>query len=183
MIKYDAIFLDRDGTLNFDPGFVQNVDQFRFYDFAIPALKILSQHGNNFCIISNQSGVGRGLIEMNDLREINAFIRQEFINDQINLLDIYNCTDHPDKTNHRRKPGTGMFLEAADDHDIELKRCLMIGDSERDIIPAHSLGMDTMLVLTGNGHLTLETIDPIDKPTFVAENIMEGAKMLVKKFI
>ncbi|MEE9572003.1 MAG: HAD-IIIA family hydrolase [Candidatus Neomarinimicrobiota bacterium] len=183
MIKYDAIFLDRDGTLNFDPGFVQNVDQFKFYDFAIPALKILSQHDCNFCIISNQSGVGRGLIDMNDLREINAHIRQEFINDQINLLDIYNCTDHPDRANNRRKPGTGMFLEAADDHDIELKRCLMIGDSERDIIPAHSLGMDTMLVLTGNGHLTLETIDPIDKPTFVAENIMEGAKMLVKKFI
>jgi histidinol-phosphate phosphatase family protein len=183
MIKYDAIFLDRDGTLNFDPGFVQNVDQFNFYDFAIPALKILSQHGCNFCIISNQSGVGRGLIDMNDLREINAYIRQEFINDHINLLDIYNCTDHPDRANHRRKPGTGMFLEAADDHDIELKRCLMIGDSERDIIPAHALGMDTMLVLTGNGHLTLETIDPLDKPTFVAENILEGAKMLVKKFI
>ena len=76
-----------------------------------------------------------------------------------------------------------MFLEAADDHNIELKRCLMIGDSERDLIPAHVLGMDTMLVLTGNGHLTLESIDPLDKPTFVAENILEGAKMLVKKFI
>ena len=183
MIKYDAIFLDRDGTINFDPGFVLNVDQFKFYDFAIPALKVLSQHGNNFCIISNQSGVGRGLIDMNDLRELNAFIRQEFINAQLNLLEIYNCTDHPDKATSRRKPGTGMFLEAADDHNIELKRCLMIGDSERDLIPAHVLGMDTMLVLTGNGHLTLESIAPSDKPTFVAENILEGAKMLVKEFI
>lgn len=183
MIKYDAIFLDRDGTLNFDPGFVQNVDQFKFYDFVIPALKILSQHGNNFCIISNQSGVARGLIDINDLRGINAFIRRELMKEQINLLDIYNCTDHPDKATNRRKPGTGMFLEAAEDHNIELKRCLMIGDSERDIIPAHALEMDTMLVLTGNGHLTLETIAPIDKPTFISENILEGAKMLVKKFI
>jgi len=183
MIKYDAIFLDRDGTLNFDPGFVLNVGQFKFYDFAIPALKILSQNGNNFCIISNQSGVGRGLIDINDLRDLNAYIRREFINNQINLLEIYNCTDHPDKASNRRKPGTGMFLEAADDHNIELKRCLMIGDSERDLIPAHALGMDTLLVLTGNGHLTLDTIAPSDKPTFVAENILEGAKMLVKKFI
>jgi len=59
----------------------------------------------------------------------------------------------------------------------------MIGDSERDLIPAHLLGMDTMLVLTGNGHLTLDTIEPLDKPTFVAENILEGAKMLVKNFV
>jgi len=183
MIKYDAIFLDRDGTLNFDPGFVQNVDQFKFYDFAIPALKILSQHGNNFCIISNQSGVGRGLIDINDLHQLNAHIRQEFIDNHIGLFEIYNCTDHPDNATNRRKPGTGMFLEAADDHNIELKRCLMIGDSERDLIPAHLLGMDTMLVLTGNGHLTLDTIEPSDKPTFVAENILEGAKMLVKKFV
>ncbi|MEE8340731.1 MAG: HAD-IIIA family hydrolase [Candidatus Neomarinimicrobiota bacterium] len=183
MIKYDAIFLDRDGTLNFDPGYVQNVDQFNFYDFAIPALKILSQHGNIFCIISNQSGVSRGLIDINDLHTLNAHIRQKFIDDQLNLLDIYYCTDHPDQATDRRKPGTGMFLEAAEDHDIELKRCLMIGDSERDLIPAHALGMDTMLVLTGNGHLTIETIDPADEPTFVVENILEGAKMLVKKFI
>ena len=183
MIKYDAIFLDRDGTLNFDPGFIQNVDQFKFYDFTFPALKILSQHGNNFCIISNQSGVARGLIDINDLHELNAYIRREFNSNQINLLDIYYCTDHPDEASDRRKPGTGMFLDAADDHNIELKRCLMIGDSERDLIPAHLLGMDTMLVLTGNGHLTLDTIAPSDKPTFVSENILEGAKMLVKKFV
>lgn len=183
MIKYDVIFLDRDGTINFDPGFVQNVDQFNFYDFAIPGLKILSEHGNKFCIISNQSGVGRGLIDINDLRDINSFIRREFIANQISLLEIYVCTDHPNKSTNRRKPGTGMFLDAAADYDIELNRCLMIGDSERDLIPAHTLGMDTMLVLTGNGHLTLDTIAPSDKPTFVAENILEGAKMLVKKFI
>ena len=183
MIKYDAIFLDRDGTLNFDPGFVLNVDQFNFYDFTIPALKILSQHGNNFCIISNQSGVGRGLIDLNDLLELNVFIKQEFIDNQITLLDIYNCTDHPDDATDRRKPGKGMFLDAAIDHNIELNRCLMIGDSERDLIPARLLGMDTMLVLTGNGHLTLDNIASSNKPTFVVENILEGAKMLIKKFI
>jgi len=183
MIKYDAIFLDRDGTINFDPGFILNVDEFKFYDFTIPALKILSQHGNIFCIISNQSGVGRGLIDINDLLELNAFIKQEFVTNEISLLDIYNCTDHPNDATDRRKPGKGMFYDAAADHHIELSRCLMIGDSERDLIPAHLLGMDTMLVLTGNGHLTLDTIENSEKPTFIAENILEGAKMLVKKFI
>ena len=59
----------------------------------------------------------------------------------------------------------------------------MIGDSERDLLPAQLLGMDTLLVLTGNGHLTLDTISSSDEPTFVAENILEGAKMLIKKFV
>lgn len=180
MKKYDTIFLDRDGTLNFDPGFIQNVDQFKFYNFALPALKILSDNGNQFVIISNQSGVGRGLIEMDDLHEINSYIRREFHSNNINLLDIYVCTDHPDKSTNRRKPGTGMFLEAADDYDIELKNCLMIGDSERDLIPAHVLGMDTMLVMTGNGHLTVDTLSSADKPNYIAENILEGAKLLIK---
>ena len=104
MKKYDTIFLDRDGTLNFDPGFIQNVEQFAFYDFAIPALKILSDSGYRFCIVSNQSGVERGLIDIGDLREINGFIRREFMANQINLLDIYFCTDHPDEASNRRKP-------------------------------------------------------------------------------
>ena len=180
MKKYDTIFLDRDGTINFDPGFIQNVDQFNFYDFTIPALKILSDNGDQFVIISNQSGVGRGLIELDELREINNFIRSEFHSNGINLLDIYICTDHPDNSTNRRKPGTGMFLEAAEDHDIKLDECLMIGDSERDLIPAHVLGMDSMLVMTGNGHLTVDTMATSDKPNYIAENILEGAKLLIK---
>lgn len=180
MKKYDTIFLDRDGTLNFDPGFIQNVDQFNFYDFTIPALKILSDNGNRFVIVSNQSGIGRGLIDKEELHEINNFIRSEFRRNGIELLEIYNCTDHPDNSTNRRKPGTGMFLDAADDYDIELSDCLMIGDSERDLIPAHVLGMDSMLVMTGNGHLTIDTISTADKPNYVAENILEGAKLLIK---
>jgi len=180
MKKYDTIFLDRDGTINFDPGFIQNVDQFKFYDFTIPALKILSDNGNQFCIISNQSGVGRGLIDINDLKQINSYIRRELMANNIDLLEIYCCMDHPDESSNHRKPGTGMFLDAADDHNIKLSDCLMIGDSERDLIPAHVLGMDTMLVMTGNGHLTVDTISNADKPTYVAENILEGAKLLIK---
>jgi len=180
MKNYDTIFLDRDGTINFDPGFIQNVDQFSFYDFAIPALKILSDKGNRFCIVSNQSGVGRGLIDINDLKEINSYIRREFMDNQINLLEIYFCIDHPDEPSNRRKPGTGMFLDASDDYGIDLSNCLMIGDSERDLIPAYVLGMDTMLVMTGNGHLTVDTISSADKPTYSVENILEGAKLLIQ---
>ena len=67
MKKYDCIFLDRDGTINFDPGYISTIEDFRLYDFTIPALKKLARLGNKFCIITNQSGVSRGLIKKENL--------------------------------------------------------------------------------------------------------------------
>ena len=70
MKKYDCIFLDRDGTINSDSGYISTIKDFKLYDFTIPALKKLARFGNKFCIITNQSGVNRGLIKKEDL--INA---------------------------------------------------------------------------------------------------------------
>ncbi len=179
MIKYDTIFLDRDGTLNFDPGFINNVEDFRFFNFTIPALKILSERGQRFCIVTNQSGVGRGLITEAELNEIHDYIRKIFSENDINLMDIIVCHDHPDEATKRRKPETGMFLEIAKKYEIILEECLIIGDSENDTIPAQKLGMESMLVLTGNGHLTLDNITPQNKPTYIVENILEGAKKII----
>ena len=78
MNKYDTIFLDRDGTLNPDPGYINSLDQFGFYDFTIPALKKMSEYCAGFCIITNQSGLSRGLIKIDELSKINNFILNEF---------------------------------------------------------------------------------------------------------
>ena len=74
--KYNCIFLDRDGTLNPDPGYISSIKSFGFYDFTLDALRKISSKKNVFCIISNQSGVGRGLIKKEDLEEINDFIKE-----------------------------------------------------------------------------------------------------------
>ena len=89
MRKYNTIFLDRDGTLNPDPGYISSLDQFEFYDFTIPALQRLAHSGNRFCIITNQSGVSRGLIDQDDLNKIHDYIKNEFFKYSIPLLDIY----------------------------------------------------------------------------------------------
>ena len=80
MKKYDCIFLDRDGTINFDPGYISTIEDFRFFDFTIPALKKLARLGNIFCIITNQSGVSRGLIKKKNLFLIHDFIHKIFKN-------------------------------------------------------------------------------------------------------
>ena len=70
MKHYDCIFLDRDGTLNPDPGYIKTLDEFHFYSFTISALIRLSKHKNRFCIVSNQSGISRGLIKQTELDKI-----------------------------------------------------------------------------------------------------------------
>ncbi len=81
MKKYDTIFLDRDGTLNPDPGYINVLDQFTFYDFTLQALKNLSEDGNRFCIVTNQSGIDRGKIKIDNLSEIHNYILNQFLKD------------------------------------------------------------------------------------------------------
>ena len=178
MKKYDCVFLDRDGTINSDPGYIKNLKNYKFYDFLFPALKKISEVCNKFCIISNQSGVSRGMIQKSNIYEINKYIFEQFSINKIKLVDIYVCFDHPDNASNRRKPGTGMFLEAKNDHCISLSKSLMIGDSFCDIKAGDSLGMDTMLVLTGNGQKS--RIDILDQivPTYEAKNLIDGAEIL-----
>ena len=78
MKNYDCIFLDRDGTLNPDSGYISSINDFMFFDFTLSALSKIASSGNQFCIITNQSGVGRGLIKNEDLEAINIYIKNEF---------------------------------------------------------------------------------------------------------
>ena len=178
MRNYDCIFLDRDGTLNPDPGYISHISDYNFYEFTFPALKIMSKYNNRFCIVTNQSGVGRGLITTDSLNTINNFIRKEFNKNNISLIDIYMCFDHPDNASNRRKPGPDMFLEAKKEHKLELSNCLMVGDSILDMKAGNNLGMETLLVLTGEGKKTLKNYQGSNAISYVATNIYEGFKQL-----
>ena len=180
MRKYDCIFFDRDGTINYDPGYISKLKYFNFYDFTIDGLNLFKKITHRFIMVTNQSGVSRGLIKKEDLFQINDFITSKLIKNKIPLLKIYQCTDHPDNATERRKPGTGMFLEAVEHFDLNLEKCLMIGDSKTDIEPASNLGMDSMLVLTGNGKEHQNELLGKKKPTYITENILTGAELLTK---
>ena len=182
MKYYECIFLDRDGTINPDPppGYISKLENFKFYNFTFEALRILSKITKNFIIVTNQSGVSRGIIKEDDLIEINNFISREFLSQNIPLLKIYYCTDHPNDASINRKPSVGMFLNASKDYDIDLSNCLMIGDSFSDMEPAFKLNMDCMLLMTGNGKIHKKYFVNDFSPTFFANNILNGARLLVK---
>ena len=179
MKKYNTIFLDRDGTINPDPGYISSLDQFEFYDFTFSSLKRLTKYGHRFCIVTNQSGVSRGLIKQKELDNIHDYVKNQFMKNSIPLLGIYIATDHPDTATIRRKPGIGMFLEASNDHHVDLKGSLIIGDSINDIQAGKDLGMDTILVLTGRGSQTILDYPDL-KPDVVVSNIEEAADWILK---
>ena len=107
MKKYDCIFLDRDGTLNPDPGYISSLNDFIFYDFTLPALQQLAKTGNRFCIITNQSGISRGLIQQDSLQEIHDFITLEFEKNNIPLLGNLCLFRSPRTGNRTKKTWTG----------------------------------------------------------------------------
>ena len=149
--KFDCIFLDRDGTINIDPGYISDVEDLKFYDYTFKALRLLNSLTKFFIIITNQSGVSRGIIQKEKLLEINSFVHKKFLENKLDLLKIYYCTDLPESASKFRKPGVGMFLQASNEYNIDLKKCIMIGDSYKDIAPANKLGMRSLFVLTGKG--------------------------------
>ena len=179
---YDCIFLDRDGTINFDPGYIKSIDEFKLYSYTIDALRKLSLITKSFCIVSNQSGVSRGIINIDDLNKIHDYIKLIFKKHNINLLDILIATDHPSKiTSSRRKPDTGMFIEAERTFEIKLKNSLVIGDSHTDIEPGKVTGMESMLVLSGIGNLSLKRFKNNLWPNYIVNNLSEGADLLCKE--
>tara|TARA_X000001036_G_scaffold66396_1_gene57138 strand:- start:1268 stop:1810 length:543 start_codon:yes stop_codon:yes gene_type:complete len=178
MHKYDCIFFDRDGTVNYDPGYISSIKEFKFFEYTINAFSLFKSISNKFIIITNQSGVGRGLIKECDLIEINNHIMNECAKHKIPLIKIYYCSDHPDYASNDRKPNPGMFLKASEEFNLDLSNCLMVGDSIYDIQPANKLGMDSMMVLTGNGKDHYGKLIKKDMPKYCTENILTGAKLL-----
>ncbi len=144
-----AIFLDRDGTLIDDPGYLGDSSLVRLLPGVAEALRQLKAHGFVTVIVTNQSGIGRGIFSEPDFLSVHARL-MELLGP--GLIDgMYFCADHPDRATDRRKPGPGMLLEAARDLGLDLSRSWMIGDRTGDIAAGRAAGTRSVLVLTGEG--------------------------------
>jgi len=179
---YPAIFLDRDGTLNPDSGYLSSLDQFRFYKGTLDVLEQLAKKGFQFVVVTNQSGVGRGIIPPNALEEIHNFVLSSFKDRNIPLLGIYYCPHRPDEGCNCRKPKPGLFKRVAEEHSIRLETSYIIGDSVSDIEAGKRLGMTTVLVRTGNGRSSeknlLEKGIEVD---FVGDNLKNCSQYIVAR--
>jgi D-glycero-D-manno-heptose 1,7-bisphosphate phosphatase len=181
-----VIFLDRDGVINYDsPDYVKSWDEFRFLPGSLEALAALTAAGYTLILITNQAGVGRGLIPAPVLEDMHRRLRQAVAEQGGRIFDIFHCPHHPDAHCGCRKPEPGMILQAAARHRIDTAGAVMIGDNAKDIACGRRAGCGAaILVRTGNGlkaqeELTAQGI----RPTAVADDLLDAANMILSGIV
>ena len=139
MNSIKAIFLDRDGTINVEKGYLYKIIDFEFLPGAIEGLKILQNNGFTLIIITNQSGIARGYYTEKDFQILNTWMIETLRNKGVNIGAVYYCPHHPDgkiaeykKDCNCRKPKLGMYTKAIKDYKIDLSSSFVIGDKIRD---------------------------------------------------
>jgi D-glycero-D-manno-heptose 1,7-bisphosphate phosphatase len=144
-----AVFLDRDGTLIEEAHYCADPRQVKILAGVPEALRRLKQAGFLAFVITNQSGIGRGLISEEQYRAVEAEVLTQAGAGTIDA--VYFCADLPEADSPRRKPAPGMVLDAAAEHDIDLARSFFVGDKAADIECGRRAGTRTVLVRTGYG--------------------------------
>ena len=188
-----TIFLDRDGVINVDsPDYIKCAEEFHFIAGSAEAIALLSKRGFDVVVITNQSGVGRGMFTCQELESIFYKMTKEVADEGGLIKDIFFCPHTPEDGCLCRKPLPGLILQAIEQYGIDPARSCMVGDSIRDIECARNAGCRySLLVRTGNGR-TAEAVlnnqssrknrgetDRISpKPDFIADNLMEAVRWL-----
>jgi D,D-heptose 1,7-bisphosphate phosphatase len=154
-----GLFLDRDGTINVDHGYVGTSDRFEWVEGAREAVALATQSGWRVFIVTNQSGVARGHYTEDDVRSLLAWITEECRSYGGTIHDTRYCPYHPDalleayrRVSDWRKPEPGMLLDLLRKWDLTPERCMMIGDQCTDVEAAERVGMPGHLFPGGNLH-------------------------------
>jgi len=139
-----AAFLDRDGVINIDTGYVGKIEDFKFKDGIFELLGLLQDLGFTLFVVTNQSGIARGYYSEDDFYKLTEWMKDELRKKGIEIKDVRFCSHHPDITGECecRKPKPGMILDLAKKYNIDLKNSIMIGDSKRDIEAAKRAGIE-----------------------------------------
>lgn len=182
-----AIFIDRDGTINEDSGYVSSPDELVIYSYAAEAVRLINRSGLKAIVITNQSGIARGLYTEATLDTIHNRMIEALARDGAHIDGIYYCPHHPRIGEDRyrkmcdcRKPGTGMLVQAAREHDVDLARSYVIGDKASDINLAANAGARGVLVMTGYGRETLANQDRWPcAPAIIADDLLDAVKRIL----
>tara|TARA_E500000178_G_C16963697_1_gene727304 strand:+ start:575 stop:1090 length:516 start_codon:yes stop_codon:yes gene_type:complete len=130
-----AAFLDRDGTLNEDTGYLYKIKDFRWIKGAVNALRILKKNNFLIIVVTNQSGVSRGFYSENDIKKLHKWMNQQLLKYDLMIDDFFFATDLPNNNNinSRRKPSPAMLNEAVKKYNLDKNKCFMLGDKQTDI--------------------------------------------------
>jgi len=176
------VLLDRDGTLNVERHYLADASQLQLLPGVISALRRLREHGLGLVVVTNQSGVARGLIRPDQLTAIHERLHQLLGEAGIELDGIYTCPHGPQSVCHCRKPRAGMALQAARELGGTLSESFVVGDKRADIGLGQAIGATTLLVRTGYGTETeLDWPREVPRPTAIVNDLPAAAEFIVRQ--
>jgi D-glycero-D-manno-heptose 1,7-bisphosphate phosphatase len=181
-----AVFLDRDGTLIEEVGYLDRLDRLRFYPFSIDAVRLLNRAGFAVVVVTNQSGVARGLFDDAFVRDTHRLIAETLAAGGTRVEGFYYCPHHPEATvpSYRqacecRKPKPGLLRLATAELDLDSSRSFAIGDSWKDLEAGAAVGATGVLVRTGYGRrdeVTASTANAV-----VTDNLIEAVSWILRQ--
>ncbi len=188
-----AVFLDRDGVINEEVGYVDDLDKFRIIPHTFEAIRLINESGMKAVVVSNQSGVARGLMTEEFVQKTNKYLQNILQERGLYINHFYYCPHHPTEGEEPyrqvcdcRKPAPGMFLAAARDLNISLELSYMVGDRFLDMEAAKKAGVKGILVKRGCGEELLQDdgpnkATPEGKPDFIAMDILDAVRWILRE--
>lgn len=185
-----AVFIDRDGTISEEVGYINHPSRFRLFPFSAVAIKLLNETGWLAIVITNQAGVARGYFSEEMIETVHKRLQQDLENNGARLDAIYYCAHHPSvgEPPYRfdcdcRKPKPGMIRRAVKDLQIDPASSWMVGDRYSDIELARNAGINSAFVMTGYGRGEWEhqKANWDHQPDLIAENLLEAVEAIGKE--
>lgn len=190
MELYPSVFIDRDGTINVDGGYINHPDNFIIYPFAAQAIRMLNKANYLAVIVTNQSGIGRGFYMEDMMNTLHQKMYDQFEKQGAKIDGLYYCPHDPNSKDEKyrvvcdcRKPKSGLLKQALKDLPIDVNQTYFIGDKMSDMQAGWDIGSKGIMVKTGYGRGDIEnkSVSWNRKPDIYAENLLEAVKIILKK--
>ena len=180
-----AVFLDRDGTLNIDYGYVHDIDQFHFIEGSIEALKKIKEMGYLLVLVTNQSGIARGLFTEEQFLQLTEWMDWSLADRGVDLDGIYYCPHHPEAKLEEfkqdcdcRKPKSGMLLQAIEELNIDPTKSIMVGDKVEDLLAGKGAKVKTRVLVRTGKPITSEGEKMAD---YVLDSIIDIPSLIISQ--
>ena len=189
-MKRPAVFIDRDGTINEQMGYINHVSRFVLLPGTAEGIRLLNRHQYLAIIVSNQSGVARGYFPMELIDRVHAHMKDLLAKEGANIDGIFFCPHYPRGIVPEysvecdcRKPGTGLVQKACEEFDIDMKNSYVIGDRCSDIELAERSNLQGIMVTTGYGLGDIEYVLPHKtfKPRHIAKDLLHAVRWIIEQ--
>lgn len=186
-MSHPAVFLDRDGTLLEEAGYLDRLERLVFFPYSIDAVRLLNRAGYAVVIVTNQAGIARGIFKESFVAEAHRHVAARLAAGGARIDAFYYCPHHPEAVIAEykqrcdcRKPQSGLFTRAATEHNLALDRSFVVGDRWHDLEAGQRVGARGILVRTGYGKTEEASAAAHPTPSAIVDNMIEAVSWILR---